>query len=566
MISFILPACSLDENPQSSLSEKEAFSTSRLIYVNSVASLYTSIGNMLDGETTSDVNTLQELPSDEAILPGRQGDWVDGGEWQNIFLHNFESSVEMYSNCWNYLYQVIGLCNSSIDLLTKVEETNPEAEDYIYEVRAIRAVYYYYAMDLFGQIPLVISSDESISDVVQSDRSDVFKFVTEELAACLPHLSSASSQNAGDYYGRITQAVAYMYMAKCALNAPVYTIDDISRTSYGAFVGDDLSGTCRASETLGAAVSESGNNISITVDGTARNAWETVIYCVNKIEGLGYSLESDYSNNFAVTNNNSRENIFTVPDDDNIYKVWNGDLMRSIHYNHGDAMGYEGWNGMCATVQQMKTLDYGKDNQDPRLVLNYYTGTDYTEDTDGELVNDGATDKNLEYLPLDVQVDFKAGADAHIVKCAGARFKKYKFDKSSSIEGNLNNDIVIMRYGDALLMKAEAEYRSGEKPQALIDVNRIRMRAGASPRQILDLNDILDERAEELAWEGFRRQDQIRFCTFTQPTADRYEGVWHNASSGDYNNDADGYTVVFPIPYSVINENGNLKQNPGYSI
>jgi hypothetical protein len=69
----------------------------------------------------------------------------------------------------------------------------------------------------------------------------------------------------------------------------------------------------------------------------------------------------------------------------------------------------------------------------------------------------------------------------------------------------------------------------------------------------------------ELAWEGVRRQDQVRFCTFTQPTVDRYTGVLHNAAAGDYTADNQGWTNVYPIPYSVINLNTNLKQNPGYA-
>ncbi|MCI1784656.1 MAG: RagB/SusD family nutrient uptake outer membrane protein [Bacteroidales bacterium] len=565
IISFALPSCSLDENPKSSFSEEDAFSNSTLIYVNSVASLYTAIGSSIYGDADNCVHTLQEFTSDESIIPGRQGDWVDGGKWQNMFMHNFESSVDTYANIWNRLYKVIGLCNSSIDLLTAVKQTNPAAESYIYEVRALRAIYYYYAMDLFAQVPLVISSDESVSDVSQSNRSEVFKFVTEELADCIPHLSTDPSQNNGEYYGRVTKAVAYMYMAKCALNAPVYTIDATSPTSYKAFVGDDLSGECKASETLGAAVSERGKNISMKVDSTSRNAWETVIYCVNKIKSLGYSLEPKYADNFVVTNDNSTENIFTRPDDDKVYKIQDYNLIRSIHYNHAGAMGYSSWNGACATVRQMRIMHYGEQDQDPRLSLNYYTGTDYTEDTGGKLVNDGATSKDLEYLPLAVVLDFPAEADAHDVKCAGARFKKYEFDKSSSIIGDINNDLVIMRYGDAVLMKAEAEYRLGDKGEALIDVNLIRDRAGAGEDKEITLDAILNERAAELAWEGLRRQDQIRFCTFTQPTADRYTGVKHNASAGNYNNDTQGYTMVFPIPYSIINLNKNMTQNPGYS-
>ena len=151
------------------------------------------------------------------------------------------------------------------------------------------------------------------------------------------------------------------------------------------------------------------------------------------------------------------------------------------------------------------------------------------------------------------------------MKCAGARFKKYEYDKSSTIQGDNNNDLVIWRYGDAVLMKAEAQYRLGNTAAALDGVNQIRARVNADPRTSLVLNDILDERMLELAWEGTRRQDQVRFCTFTQPTADRYVGVWHNASAGDYNNDTQGYTNVYPIPYSVLNLNKNLSQNPGYA-
>lgn len=562
-VTCLLGSCSLDENPQSKFSEEEAYKSSTLIYVNTVASIYSSIGNGLYGGTDC-VHTLQEFTSDATMLPGRQGDWVDGGKWQNMFLHNFTSSVDTYSTVWNHLYQIIGLCNSSIDKLNKLQDTNPDAANYIYELRALRAIYYYYAMDLFAQIPVVTSSSVSISEVSQSNRSDVFKFVTEELEACLPNLSENQSQNNGLYYGRVTKAVAYMCMAKCAINAPVYTIDDTSPTSYQAFVGSDLSGDCIASETSGAQVSAAGKNISMTVDGTKRNAWNTVIYCVDQIKKLGYELQSSYADNFIVANQNSVENIFTRPNDDTTYKIWDCNLMRSIHYNHAGAMGYSGWNGACSSVRQMKILHYGEADQDPRLVINFYTGTDYTQDTNGTLVNDGATSQNLSYLPLKAVVDFPAGADAHDVKCAGARFKKYEYDASSTIQGDMNNDMVIWRYGDALLMKAEAEYRLGDTGPALTHLNEIRGRVKASLLQSLTLNDILNERMSELSWEGVRRQDQVRFCTFTQPTIDRYNGVWHNTSAGNYNNDTKGYTNVYPIPYSVLNLNKNLTQNPGY--
>ena len=62
---------------------------------------------------------------------------------------------------------------------------------------------------------------------------------------------------------------------------------------------------------------------------------------------------------------------------------------------------------------------------------------------------------------------------------------------------------------------------------------------------------LLDERGRELYWEGWRRNDQIRFGTFT--------GSWEfkNASS-------DGHEVLYPIPSLALASNPNLKQNAGY--
>lgn len=562
--SILLASCSLDETPRSKFSEEEAFSTPKLVYVNTVANVYSSIGNGLYGSDGGSVHTFQEFSSDASMIPGRQGDWVDGGAWQNIFLHNFESSVSKYNDVWNNLYRVIGLANFSIDRLNKYLGEHPEYAEYVYELRALRAVYYYYVMDLFGQVPLVVSSQVSANEVNQSNRSDVFKFVTSELAECIPHLSDSKSQNEGEYYGRITKAVAYMCMAKCAINAPVYTIDDTNPTSYSAFVGTDKSGKATASEVQGKTVSEMGKKINITLDGETRNAWETAVYCADQIASLGYRLQPSYADNFIVANQNSVENIWTRPNDCVNYKIDDYNIVRTLHYNHGGAIGYQGWNGACSSKQQMQVYGYGTANPDPRLKLNFYTDKDYMEET-GKAVEDGATGKDLEYMPLAVKVDFSAADDPHAMKCAGARMKKYEFDKSTTQQYSFNNDLVIWRYADALLLKAEAEYRMGNKAEALTIVNEVRGRVAATPRTELTLNDILDERMLELAWEGVRRQDQIRFCTFTEPTADRFKGVTHNASAGDYNDDTQGYTMVYPIPYAVLNLNKKLGQNPGYT-
>ena len=68
------------------------------------------------------------------------------------------------------------------------------------------------------------------------------------------------------------------------------------------------------------------------------------------------------------------------------------------------------------------------------------------------------------------------------------------------------------------------------------------------------LDNLLAERLMELQWEGWRRQDLIRFDRFHLPYDLREQNE----------DEADRHTTVFPIPGDVIALNRKLKQNPGY--
>ncbi len=87
------------------------------------------------------------------------------------------------------------LSNKSLERIDKFAETHSATElpAYRAEVRAMRAMYYYYLMDLFGRIPLVQSSSVAMKDVVQSERKTVFDFVVKELQEAAPLLSDAHS-------------------------------------------------------------------------------------------------------------------------------------------------------------------------------------------------------------------------------------------------------------------------------------------------------------------------------------------------------------------------------------
>ena len=548
----LFSACSgfLDEDPKSKIPEEEAYKSEKLVYVNTIATIYTSFGNRLYG-STDNVHTLQEFSSDAWILPGRQGDWVDGGKWQSLFLHNYGPGNATIKSTWNALYTIIGNCNTSIDNLETFIQAGGESylQDYQYEARAVRAILYYHLVDLFGRVPLVTSSKTVMADVNQSSRSEVYQFIVDELTDCIPHLPSGKCQNMGKYYGRVTKAVGYMAMAKVAINSPILSKDDWND---GSLVG----GIAKVAPY----VNQAGKNIKIALDGTTRDAWETVLYCQKQIEKEGYSLQPNFSQNFSKTNDSSVENIWTQPSDGTTYKVSDYTPTRTLHAAHASAYGLQGWNGACATVEQMKVFKYGTDEQDPRMDMTFFYGPVFV---DGKPIDAGLGDgAQLCYNPMDVVVDFKEDVPNQILKFAGARMSKYEVDNTTSSYLNHNNDKVFWRYADALLLAAEAKVRMGQSGDA--EVNEIRDRVQAGQKSNVTLQDILDERMLEFSYEGMRRQDQIRFGTYTEPTTDRYAGVHHNVATGDYVVDNTGFTTVFPIPTSVLELNTKLTQNPGY--
>ena len=417
------------------------------------------------------------------------------------------------------------LSNKSVEQIQKFGETHddPELPAYLAEVRAMRAMYYYYLLDLFGRVPLVLSSSASMSDIVQSERKTVFDFVVKELQEVAPLLAESRSNRPGDYYGRITRPVAYFLLAKLALNAEVYTDNDWTD-----------------------GVRPDGGTISFTIDGRQQNAWQaTVTYC-DRITAMGYALEPLYETNFAVYNESSVENIFTIPMNKTLYTNQMQYLFRSRHYNHAKAYGLSGENGSSATKDALRVFGYDTAEVDPRFDKCYFAGVMY--DLKGELIrlDDGTV---LEYHPWEVAVDI---SNTPYEKTAGARMKKYAIDTDATKDGKLmENDIVLFRYADVLLMKSEAKVRNGENGDA--ELAQVRSRVGAVARPAT-LENLLDERLLEFAWEGWRRQDLVRFGRFTHAYSDRPQLAGEES----------GYTTVFPIPGNVLKMNERLRQNKGY--
>ena len=532
----------LDEHPKDQLDEDAIYGSASDIYINAVASLYNYIGGANESEgiqgTCRGIYDYNTLTTDEAMIPIRGGDWYDGGLWNAMYQHRWTADDQSLYDTWKYIYKVIVLANKSLDIISSKSGllSAAQQQEYRAEVRAIRAMFYYYAMDMFGRVPLVLSTDEQRYSSLfqgQTDRSSVFHFVFQELQQVLPSLPDQHSNKEGNYYGRITQPVVNFLLAKLALNAEIYMYDDWTQGYANRPKGSGIHFSVPAAD-------------ASSHDGAKElNAWETCIYYCDKLAEEGYVLESDDAFNFSTHNETSKENIFTIPMDKNIYTNQFHYLFRSYHYTHGGVLGWGSENGTCATISTMKANHYGEADEDARCKMNFVAGV---VKVDGhELLMDNG--KPLEYQPFEVAQNL---TNSKFIKTAGARMAKYEVDRTSYMDGKLqSNDIVLFRYADALLMKAEAKVRNGENGDE--ELNRIRARVGM-PYRKATLDNILEERLLELVWEGWRRQDLIRFGKFT--------GAYDLRTP--LQGESSGYTTVFPIPQKCIDLNSELVQNKGY--
>lgn len=516
----------LDEDPKGRREEADAYKTASDIELNCVATLYNYIGGTSDSQGLQGqyrgVYDWNSMTTDEQMLPTRGGDWYDGGFWRRLYLHTWTASDEALNDTWIYLYKVITLCNRSLYNIEANSSvlTSDEYTSFTSEVRALRAIFYWYTMDMFGNIPLVTSYSGSVEAPRQTSRDSVYRWIISELEEVEPNLVEVKSNKENEMYGRVTAPVVWFTLAKLALNYEVYS----------APVGGTSSFTP-----------------VFTVDGVSLPPLKAVRAYTEKLTGFGYVLDDDPATPFSVLNEESDENIWTIPMDKTLYANKFKYLFRSRHYNHGAALGMDAENGTVATLSTVETFGYGTSDVDSRWALDFYYDTVYV---DGNVVtlDDGSP---LVYYPLEVNLDLTG---SEYEKTGGARMSKYEIDRNAYSDGQLqNNDIVLFRYADMLLMGAEACLKDGDTTLAQICLDEVRTRAGMGSITVT-LDNILDERLRELMWEGWRRNDLIRFGKFSEAYDQRPQAP----------GESDGHTTVFPIPDGQLDLNTNLRQNPGY--
>lgn len=451
------------------------------------------------------VYPLNELSSDEIIVPTRGSDWSDGGVWRDMWKHTWTPSNYLMEDGWRFIYNGVAQVNQILQVLESLESKPKDLAAIVAELKTIRAFYHYLALDLFGNVPIAISNNVELKELTNRPRTEVFTFVEKELLDNLPKLSAEVSPST---YGRATQWFAHAILAKLYLNAVVFT-------------------------------------------GAPRWA-ECIAACDAILNSNHYLLETAFFDNFRVANEGSKESIFSIP-----YDIQNGldgfwIQGATLHYNSGSTFGLRigGINGFCTTAEYYALFDAN----DVRRKM-FLVGQQYENQIQDAAHLQYDTEVNLP-LFFDPKITTFSNSDPKS-RMSGARCAKWEFNKESL--GNMSNDFAVFRLADIVMMKAEAQYRTGNSATALATINQkingvsIRSRAALSDFKQSELNPegLLAERAREFSWEGLRRNDMIRLGHFNDARIPE-KGI------------SESFRTLYPIPKPELDKNPFLKQNLGY--
>jgi hypothetical protein len=461
-------------------------------------------------EPQDGVFAVQEVTTDFAIVPTRAGDWGDGGAWLQDHFHTWDANSREVNTAWKAMLSSVYNCDLALAIDGIPAGKKAQAQ-------FLKAYYYYNAIDMFGQVPYreAGSSPDDFPKVWSSPEATAQ--IIALLEEALPNLPAKNSSDPSI----ASKDAANFLLAKIYLNKAVF--DSPTHTGFNA------------------------NNVA---------NMNKVIEYVDAISS-STALAPDYWDNFKPANHTSPELIFSA-------KNINGVDMGAVrtrwymgnHYNQVPS----GWNGFSVLQEYYEKFDPSDrriKNDDPAIIANFGSplgmrkGQQYDKGGVVALTTRGQNGS----LPLDFQSDLSGlPADGKIVSDNwlerwGIRPQKYIPDVSNMDKPE--NDYVLFRYADALLMKAEAIVRGGSSSTTTASIAAL-LSARQGITSTVDLSTLagIDHaRATELWEEGWRRNDMIRFGTYTTARATM--------------TNTDAYRVLLPIPTTAL-LNPNITQNPGY--
>ena len=399
----------------------------------------------------------QELSTDEAVIA-----------WNDATIKDFHymtwSSSDVFLRALYYrIYFQITLCNefvreSSPAKLSERNITGADATEIGYfraEARFLRALSYYHALDLYGNVPFVTENDAIGAFLPpRITRANLFNYVESELKAIENDLKAAKSNE----YGRVDKAAAWALLSRLYLNAEVY---------------------------IGAA-----------------KYTESITYA-NKVIAAPYSLITNWRYLFLADNNVTATNevIFPITFDGSKSRTWGGTtylihapLVGSMNpATHGvDA----NWGGIRTTKQFVQI--FGGPAGDSRM--NFYTSGQNLEINDIGVATDG-------YAIVKFRNVTSTGANGSNPTWTDTDYPMFRLP-----ELYLNYAEAVLRGGSGGDAPTALNYINLLRQRAYGNAS------GNIVEAQMTLQFILNERAKELHWEGVRRTDLIRYGQFTEGT------------------------------------------------
>jgi len=562
-------ACTdLEEEVFTQLTQEEFLSTPEEF----TAALGAAYGPFTNWASNEAPFSMQEVSSDEFMVATKGPDWFDGGHWQRLHQQLWNINDPTPTNSWTDLFEGVSAANRLLFQFENVSAENQElATSFIAELRGLRAMYYYYLMDFYGNVPLVTSFEDTESannPDFDAGRREVFNFIESELNEVEAILGEDRTNTP---YGRVHFWVIKGLQVKLYINSSTYKTGMPNQGTTA-----DLQAGLDAADLI--------------------------------IDEGPYTLEEDFFANFSINNQNSAETIFAIVYD-NVFATGNNlgvMTMPSQVAQQKFGMGTS-WNGFSTLTEFYDT--YTSDDINPGPLGPGFDHLGQPTDTIVQDVRVGSflvgpqlsaatgeciTDDPFVAPAFDALAPGPGGDTDCIVftpahsalgpngcRQCGARMGKFEFAPVSTPDQPF--DYPLLRLADIMLLKAELEGRLNgfdyNTAEGLALVNMIRARAGVDPFDELTADRLLDERGREMFGESYRRQDLLRFpgvngglTRFNDWWAyknDLQEQTPYTDMAGlDFSppdtSPRDAFRNVYGIPQDQINANPNLTQNPGY--
>lgn len=398
---------------------------------------------------------LQEMPTDEAVIG-----WNDPG-LPTLNTGTWDASNSMVNAMYYRIFYQVMLVNEFLRQSTDAKLAERGQNDptlianvhtYRAEARFLRALSYWHAIDLFGNVPLVTENNPlGATPPAQALRADIYAYVVSELNAIVSDLP-AGGPGITTTYGRATPAAAHMLLAKLYLNAGVYT----------------------GTPNYTGAVTEAAAVIS---------------------SAPAYSLATNFRLNFSADNNTSPELIFTAAQDGGNTQTWGG-MTFLIHAGCGGSMSATTygidfcWGGYRMKQQLYNLFPAG----DGRSSFFYTTGQQVNVDEIGNYSHGIAAPKftNKKSTGASGQQTGMVDTDFPIFRLADA----YLIYAEGTIQGGGGNTGTALGYLNAIRERAYGN-------------------TSADFAALPPVDTILAERARELMFEASRRTDLVRFGLFS---------------------------------------------------